>query len=97
MPCPVFPDLARRTIAAATSSVGIGVQAGEEDVARKKAGPPLRMVKINHMGDQLGGKEGHLPSHKDIDPFERVILKQLFDKVFPYGAGGAYDKCFHRR
>ena len=49
------------------------------------------------MGDQFGGKEGHLPSHKDIDPFKGVILKQLFDKVFSYGAGGAYDKCFHRR
>ncbi len=55
------------------------------------------MVEINYMGDQLGGKEGHLPSYKDIDPFEGVILKQLFDKVFPYGASGAYDKCFHRR
>lgn len=84
-------------MAAATSSVGIGVQAGEEDVARKKVRPPLGMVEIDHMGDQPGGKERYLPSHEDIDPIKRVILKQLFDKVFPYGAGGAYDKCFHRR
>ena len=26
-----------------------------------------------------------------------VVPRQLFDKVFSYGAGGAYDKCFHRR
>ena len=84
MPWPVFPDLARRTMAAATSSVGIlasgrldgGAQAGEEDVARKKVDPPLGMVEIDHMGNQFGGKAGYLPSHENIDPIEGVILKQ---------------------
>ena len=83
-------------MAAATSSVGIGAQAGEEDVARKKVDPPLGMVEIDHMGNQFGGKVGYLPSHENIDPIEGIILKKQFYKVFSYGAGGAYDKCFHR-